>query len=432
MKVFLTALGCRLNQAEADRFAEQFTNAGYGLTSTADDADLAIIHTCTVTHVADKKSRQVIRQTKRANPNALVMVSGCYAETSPGEVAGLPEVDLVVSQRDKARIVDLAADIGARPNPIATGLVPHPLPLPASRSRAFVKIQDGCNDFCTYCIIPYSRGRVQSEPTEAIIEDIKRKMARGATEVVLTGVSIGAYGHDRGPKRATTSLPKLVEAILTRTEVQRLRISSLEPHDFEPAMADFFADPRLCNHLHLCLQSGSDGVLRRMRRRYSTAEYAGLIDRLRAQAPSIGLTTDVIAGFPGETDGEFAETMAFIERIRFSGLHVFRYSPREGTRAANFPDQVPPEESHARAGALIALGGRLAHEFRSGQVGTQQSVLFESRTAVNGEHGYAGLTGNYLRTFVTSPLPLTGQVRPVRLTGEAGEICIGQLAEEAA
>jgi threonylcarbamoyladenosine tRNA methylthiotransferase MtaB len=432
MKVFLTALGCKLNQAEVDRFAEQFVDAGYAVVGEASRADLAIVHTCTVTHVADKKSRQAIRQAKRANPAARVMVSGCYAATAPGELAGLAEVDLVVGQRDSLRIVELAGSLGVVPEPFVDGLIPHPLPLARARTRAFVKIQDGCNDFCAYCIIPFSRGRVSSVPVDDIVADIQRKLARGYQEIVLTGVSIGAYGQDRGPKRATTSLPQLVGEILDRTAVQRLRITSLEPHDFDPALIPFFRDERVCPHLHLCLQSGSDATLKRMRRRYTTAEYAALAAALRAANPKLTLTTDVIVGFPGETDEEFAETYAFIERLGFADLHVFRYSPRAGTKAADFPDQVPDEVKKARSDALITLGERLAAGARASQVGCRVRVLFESPADLDGRPAWSGLAENYLRVIVPANQPLENQVLPINIERATATTLVGRLAKEAA
>lgn len=432
MKVFLTALGCKLNHAEVERFAEQFVEAGYAVVDDAQRADLTIVHSCTVTHVADKKSRQVIRQAKRANPATRVIVSGCYAETSPGELAGLAEVDLVVSQRDAPRIVELAGRLGVVPEPFVDGLVPHPLPLPRTRTRAFVKIQDGCNDFCSYCIIPFSRGRVRSVPVDDVIADIERKLARGYREIVLTGVSIGAYGQDHGPKRATTSLSLLIEAILDRTSVERLRISSLEPHDFDPALLPFFRDSRVCPHLHLCLQSGSDATLKRMRRRYDTAGYAALVAALREANPALQLTTDVIVGFPGETDEEFADTLAFVERIGFADLHVFRYSPRAGTKAAHFPDQVPEPVKKERSDVLIALGERLAAAARRAQQGRCYQVLFETHTTLDGQPAWSGLTENYFRTIVPAPTPLDGQIAPVIIERATSTTLVGRLAKEAA
>jgi threonylcarbamoyladenosine tRNA methylthiotransferase MtaB len=431
VKVFLTALGCKLNQAEVDRFAEQFLDAGYSLASDAAAADLALIHTCTVTQVADRKSRQVIRQVKRANPQARVLVSGCYAHTSPGALAGLAEVDLVVSQVDQARLVDLARSIGIEPEPLLDGQTPHPLPFPRTRTRAFVKIQDGCNDFCTYCIIPYARGRVRSVPVEEVIADITRKLARGFREIVLTGVSIGAYGQDHGPRRATTSLARLVEAVLRQTSVERLRLSSLEPHDFEPELIPFFREERLCPHLHLCLQSGSDSVLRRMRRRYDTTAYAALVAALRAANPKMSITTDVIVGFPGETDEEFAETLAFVEQMGFASLHVFRYSPRPGTRAATFPDQVPEPVKRARSEALLALGERLAQATRARLVGERCYVLFETPTQLAGTPAWLGLTEHYHRTVVPATLPLEGRIAPVMIEGVGEDGVVGRLAGEA-
>ncbi|MCS6800935.1 MAG: tRNA (N(6)-L-threonylcarbamoyladenosine(37)-C(2))-methylthiotransferase MtaB [Chloroflexota bacterium] len=432
MKVFLTALGCKLNQAEVDRFAEQFVDAGYAVVEEARHADLAIVHSCTVTHVADKKSRQAIRQAKRANPAARVIVSGCYAETAAGELAGLPEVDLVVSQRETPRLIELASALGVVPEPLRDGSVPHPFPLPRTRTRAFVKIQDGCNDFCAYCIIPYSRGRVRSVPVDAVIADIERKLERGYREIVLTGVSIGAYGHDQGPKRATTSLSQLIGEILDRTKVERLRITSLEPHDFDPQLLPYFRDERVCPHLHLCLQSGSDATLRRMRRRYDTAEYAAVAAALRAANPRMQLTTDVIVGFPGETDEEFAETLAFVERLGFAALHVFRYSPRAGTRAASFPNQVPEPVKKARSETLMALGERLAAAARAAQPGQRARVLFEEAARLNGQPAWVGLTEQYFRTIVPAREPLDGQIRSVVITGATSTLLVGCLAKEIA
>lgn len=413
MKVFLTTLGCKLNFAEVDQFSEQFVNAGYGLSDTAAGADVQIVHTCTVTGMADKKSRQIIRKAKRDNPQALLMVSGCYAETSPGVLNGLPEVDLVVGQRQKANIVQLAESIGAAPNPYEDGVMPHPLPLVPLRTRAFIKIMDGCNDFCAYCIIPHSRGRVASVAADDIVAEVQNKLSKGHKEIVLTGVSIGAYGEDRGPKRSTTNLVQLIHRILDETDVQRLRITSLEPHDFDPALCELFRDPRICPHLHLCLQSGSNGVLKRMRRRYDTAEFASIVDGLRAVNPGISITTDVIVGFPCETDAEFDEACAFIEKVRFADLHVFRYSAREGTRAAAFEGQIDDDTKKARSERLIALGSTLAGRYLANQVGEKRNVLFETREEKNGITYWQGLSENYVRMYVRSDANLHSTVRPV-------------------
>lgn len=438
-KVFLDFVGCRLNEAEIEHMARQFAARGDAITHDPAQADLVILNTCAVTNEAARKSRQMIRQAGRASPAARIVATGCYAELDGEGVAGLPGVARVIGNRDKDRLASLIAEDGGAEyerEPIAREALP---PGTLGHTRAFLKAQDGCDNRCTFCITTLLRGPGRSRPLEEIVEEAGLLAAMGTLEIVLTGVHLGSYGRDGTPPspRPFGSIPsptkeggekeglaRLVRALLERTDVPRLRLSSLEPWDLTPGFFDLWQDGRLCPHLHLPLQSGCDAALRRMARRTTQVSFAALVEAARARIPDLALTTDIMVGFPGETDAEFAESLRFVEQIGFARLHVFPYSPRPGTAAAAMPGQVPDEVKKARRAEMQALSDRLERAFQQQQVGRTADVLWESaRAATPQGFVWAGYTGNYVRVVTTSPRLLANTITPTRLTGvEAGKV----------
>lgn len=419
MKVYFVTLGCKLNQSETERLAREFARAGHQVVLSPREADLCVVNSCAVTRAAARRSRQVARRARRANPRIVTVLTGCYAEVAPEAASGIEGVALVVGNRDKERLLEILADRGYG----AESPVPYPSPL--FHTRAFVKIQDGCNMGCAFCIIPLARGRERSRPSSEIIAEIRDLVAAGHKEIVLTGVQLSAYGRDgaAGPK---ASLRDLVARILDQTGVARLRLSSLAPWTLNPSLLALWGDPRLCRHLHLSLQSGSDAVLRRMRRPYTTARYAGAVEMARGMIPDLAITSDVIVGFPGETEAEFQEGLRFVERMAFARLHVFRYSPRPGTKAASMPHQVPHDVKQARSQAMIELGRRSAERFRRQFLGRRLDVLWETR---EGDR-WTGFTDNYIRVTTESSLDLSNTITPVELMGLTEEGMWGRVAAE--
>lgn len=426
MRVYLDSLGCKLNQSEIEALAHGFVQAGHRLVQASGDADLCVVNTCTVTHVADRKSRQLIRRLRRANPTAHLIVTGCYAEMSPQELTAIEGVDLIVDNEDKEHLVELAEGLGwegSDSRALALDLKPETsnFELQMGRTRAFVKIQDGCNNRCAYCIVSLARGGERSRPRQEILAEIEALVAAGYKEVVLTGVHVGGYGRDLG-----TGLGQLVEDILAETAVARpsaprLRLSSIEPWDLEPSLLRLWENPRLCRHLHLPLQSGCDATLRRMRRRYTTSQYADLVATMRRQVPDLAVTTDVIVGLPGETAEEFAASLSFVEKMEFARLHVFKYSPRPGTAAAEMPHQVPYAEKKRRSEAMLELARESSQRFHRRFLGQKMEVLWETRCKDNkherGLPPWSGLTDNYIRVMAHSELDLTNTITSTKLAG---------------
>lgn len=388
MQVFLHALGCRLNEAELESWARDFQARGLGVTPHAGEADLVVVNTCAVTAEAVRKSRQTLRRARRRNPGARLVVSGCAAS-----LGAVPEgVDLLVPNTAKDRLADIVAEALALP---AGAPIPSTAAEPLfarGRSRAFVKVQDGCRHRCSFCIVTVARGAERSRPVAEIVTEVCALAAAGVQEAVLTGVHIGGYGSDIG-----SSLETLVATVLADTDLPRLRLGSLEPWDLGPGLLRLLENPRFQPHLHLPLQSGSDAVLRRMARRCRTADYARLLEDARAAAPDLAVSTDVIAGFPGESEADFAATLAFCEGMGFSRLHAFPYSPREGTGAARMPDQVPAPERRRRVQALQALDSRLRRRALQDAVGTTAAVLWERAEDLGETRRLVGYTPSYLR-----------------------------------
>jgi threonylcarbamoyladenosine tRNA methylthiotransferase MtaB len=425
MKIFLDTIGCRLNQAEIEILARQFRLAGHEIVPRAAEADLAVVNTCTVTSQAAADSRSKIRQAGRQGVERIV-ATGCWATLEPAQAAGLSGVERIVPNQHKD---SLAADLLGLPQEFfdLEPLARQPLPGLHRRTRAFLKVQDGCDNACTFCITTLARGAGRSRPAAAVLTDVRAALDGGVQEVVLTGVHLGSWGQDLpGGLR----LRVLVHSLLTQTDLPRLRLSSLEPWDLDAGFFRLWQDPRLCPHLHLPLQSGSASVLRRMLRKTTPGEFAGLVAAARERIPDLAVTTDIIAGFPGESEAEFAETLAFVREMDFAGGHVFTYSARPGTAAARMQGQLRGEISKRRSAELRLLLAESAAAFRRKFIGRSLPVLWESSDQLS-DAGWRmeGLTGNYLRVRASSAQPRWNQVDPVQLTGEAGEELEGRILD---
>ncbi|MBI4299636.1 MAG: tRNA (N(6)-L-threonylcarbamoyladenosine(37)-C(2))-methylthiotransferase MtaB [Chloroflexi bacterium] len=415
--VALETLGCRLNQAESEDLARRFRAQGYRVVEPDASADIYVLNTCTVTHVADQKARHLISATRRRNPDALLVVTGCFAERVAPHLEGS---SLVVGNADKERIVPLVMERWpVVPN--GNGNVedgPH-------RTRGAIKIQEGCDDVCSYCVVPRTRGRERSVPADEVVAQVRRCAAEGYREVVLTGTQPGYYGRDR-EGHADADLSSLVRRILDETGIWRLRLSSLQPQNVTPELLALFADRRLCRHLHMPLQSGSDAVLQHMRRRYTVADYRRAVETARAAIPDLSITTDVIVGFPGETDAEFEESIGFCEALSFAAMHVFPCSRRPGTAAARLAEQVPRQVKKERSERMIEAAREMACRFRQGFLGRTLEVLWEAREPAG---AWSGLTDNYIRVFAATERLLANRLLPAHMVaaGERGLWCEPEL-----
>lgn len=396
VKVRLESIGCRLNIGEVEALGRQLAARGHRIVPPGVPADLVVFNTCTVTAMASRKSRHVLAQLKRANPQAAIVVTGCYAELEPEKVRGLG-IDLVVGNQDKDHLAEILAQRGllAEAEPETEAEASAVLaPREAGRTRAFLKVQDGCDNRCTFCVVTLARGAGRSRLAHAVAEEVRELLAAGYREIVLSGVHLGSWGRDLEPRQ---TLPELVRHLLEHTPVERLRLSSVEPWDLGPEFFEVLANPRVQPHLHLPLQSGSNAVLARMARRTTRAEFAALVAAARRAVPDIAISTDVIVGFPGESEAEFAESLELVERLAFSHLHVFRFSPRSGTRAATLPGQIPGPVAAERSRRMLELGDRLEHAFRSRLVGRTLDVLWEQSEAHGEGRRWSGLTGAAVR-----------------------------------
>lgn len=421
MKVFLDMVGCRLNQAEIEQMSRQFRAQGHEIIGAAAEADLVVINTCAVTNEAAADSRQKIRQAARAGARE-VIPTGCWTSLTPSEALALPGVRRVVTNDRKDFLV---ADALGLPDETfdREPLAREVLPGLRQRTRAFIKVQDGCDNRCTFCITTVARGNSRSRPAAEVIADIQSALAGGAQEIVLTGVHLGAWGQDFG-----THLRDLVRLILTETDTPRLRLSSLEPWDLD---ADFFAlwaDTRLMPHLHLPLQSGSAATLKRMLRKTTPDSFRALVAAARQVIPDVAITTDIITGFPGETDDEFAETLDFVCEIGFAGGHVFTYSARPGTPAARMKNHVPHDIRKRRNAVLRNAFAEMGEHYRMGFIGQTLPVLWEAASERT-EDGWRmeGLTGNYIRVSATAPEPRWNRMDTVYLTGLNSEGMMGEI-----
>lgn len=404
--------GCKLNQADTLVLAREFVQAGLVQVREDEPSDVYVVNSCTVTHVADRKARQSLRAARRRNPNATIVATGCYAQRSPKQLRCMDEIDLVFGNVDKVRLVQQVIEWrGSAAVPCAVGDDSEYVMPQVGRTRAMVKIQEGCNQICAYCIVPKVRGRERSIPTEDLVGEIGRLVAAGYKEVVLTGTQLGSYGFDL----ADESLTSLVASILSQTEVQRLRVSSLQPKEVTDDLLALWDDERLCPHFHMPLQSGSDPILTRMRRRYTADEYRTTVERISKRIPHAGVTADVIVGFPGETDADFEATYSLCERIGFADIHAFPYSIRPGTSAAYFESQVSPQVKKERMDSLLELAKQQSKQFRQGRLGEVRPVLWESQDVHKGNLYWTGLTDNYIRVRTQSERNLLNSITLAKL-----------------
>jgi len=417
MKVFLHSIGCRLNQSEIETMARQLLMAGHEIVIDSTAADKVIINTCAVTAAATRDTRNFTRRVHRQNGAAEIILTGCHATIAPQEVGRLQGVGQVIANEDKQQLVQLAVDPLAQiPIFDQEPMTREYLAGTKGRTRAFVKVQDGCDNKCTFCITTIARGPGRSRPLGDVVAEIQALALAGYQEAVLTGVHLGGFGHDLGYRTSQNGLADLVTLILEQTEIPRLRLSSLEPWDIPTDFFRLWENRRLLPHLHMPLQSGSDNVLRRMARRTSRSSYRELVDEARARIPQLNLSTDIIVGFPGETEADFEQSMEFVRQIGFSRLHVFSYSKRPGTAAAKMLCHLPKEVKKERSRRMIELGNQLSLAFHRCFEGNTCDVLWENSVGAD-QNGlrWLGYTDNYIRVAANGPADLFNQVTPVRL-----------------
>jgi len=422
----LATLGCKTNQFESAALEEQLVAAGWTILPFDAGAELVVVNTCTVTAATDSQSRNLIRRARRLNPDCRVVVTGCYAQIDPAALRALPGVALVLGNAEKQDLLRLLGEEGGELVHVSDlrqvgGSVPT-LTSFAERSRAFVQIQNGCNAFCSYCIIPFARGPSRSVPPDLVLEQVQQLVASGYPEVILTGIHIGGYGLDLEP---STNLTALIKLLLANSAIHRLRLGSIEPTEISEELIELLAtSPILCPHLHIPLQAGDDAVLARMNRHYDTAFFRTLIAALTARIPDLAIGLDLITAFPGESDDEFANTLALIESLPVTHLHVFPYSKRTGTLAATMADQVSPEVSKERAAQLRNLGSVKLAAFTRNFIGRELEVVVEG----GGKGGVLrGISGNYLAIRFSGEANLVGQAVTVRLLGVDGQGAHGVL-----
>ncbi len=425
-KVGLLALGCKVNQYETDAYAAMFKSAGFEIASFDDICDVYIINTCSVTNLGDRKSRQMIRRAKAKNRDAVVVATGCYAQVSYEDVKAMEEVDLCIGTAMRSKIVELTKavmegkDIDAYVD-IMKERDYEELEAESvtERTRAYIKIEEGCDNFCSYCIIPYARGPVRSRKYESIVKEAKRLAGIGYKEVVLTGISVTFYGKDTKEKE----LIDVIEGVCAVEGIERVRMSSIDPRAFTDDFIERLKrQEKVCDHFHISLQSGSAAVLKAMNRKYTPEEYLDTLARIRAAMPDAAITTDIIEGFPSETEENFEETKEFVKKAGFSKIHVFPYSERKGT-AASMMKQLPMSVREERAGELGKLGEELRKKFEEKFIGREMEILFEKKKDGFNE----GLTKNYLRVFVSGDEELSGETRMVEITDYDGKRLYGKV-----
>lgn len=435
-KIAFYTLGCKVNQADTASMENLFLRSGHQLVSFDGEADVYIINTCVVTNTGQRKSRQTIHRAIRKNPNALIVVTGCYPQTAAEEVKAIAGVDMIIGNQDRAQIVQLVEERLAHRQTDTLDAV-HKLTASTAfeemaagditdKTRAFLKIQEGCNQFCTYCIIPYARGPLRSRSLESICTETQRLISAGFKEIVLIGIHLGCYGKENpdGP-----TLYDAVKTVLDVPGVQRLRLGSLESVEVEPRLLTLMQeDARFCRHLHLPLQSGCDKTLQAMNRPYTTAKFKTLLADIKTRVPDIAITTDVIVGFPGETEADFETTCKFAESCGFSKMHIFPFSARKGTPAEKFAGAVTEAVKKERADILGRIDETMHKAFLQAMVGQNAEVLFEQPA---GEDYFEGLTGNYQRVFVKSGgRNLGGEILPVKITAFDGEKLLGEIIKD--
>ncbi|PWJ70260.1 threonylcarbamoyladenosine tRNA methylthiotransferase MtaB [Ruminococcaceae bacterium R-25] len=434
MKVYFLTLGCRVNQYETDAARRLFLDNGHENADTPEEADVCIVNTCSVTGEADRKSSQMLRRMAKNNPNAVIVAMGCASELKNGDVAA----DIVIGTRDKNTVVSKVEEfLAARENKELNHITSHTRPevsktdtyhdfgtvLSPEGTRAFIKVEDGCNNFCTYCVIPYARGRVVSRSEESCIREAEYLVENGFKEIIVSGIHLCSYGKDQG--RDITALLDLLKKIDAIPGLERLRLGSLEPKSMTPEFISGLKELKyLCPHFHLSLQSGSDTVLRRMNRKYTTSEYEDRVKALRAEFPDMSLTTDIITGFPEETEAEFEETIEYAKKLKFAKIHVFPYSVREGTKAADMP-QIDMSIRKARAKRLIEVSSKLEAEFAASMIGKEAEILIEKIEDLDGRLTAEGYTANYIRAFldVSGRDLKRGDIIRGVVTGSENETC---------
>jgi len=432
--VAILTLGCKLNQADSQALARELLSHGCRIIQRPAPADAYVINTCSVTHVADRKSRHLVRLARRLSPNATVVLAGCYAESGGADLAERIGADMVMSNGDKASLAqELLRRLGNGNGCRAP--LPSTDPSAEARTRAFVKIQEGCNEVCSFCIVPRTRGRERSVPVERVVTEALARQAEGVQEVVLTGTQLGNYGCDLGVFDGPTPL---LASLLAQTTVPRLRLSSLQAQDVNESLLRLWDDRRLCRHFHLPLQSGSDRVLTAMRRRYSARQHLEAASFVRERVPDVAITTDVMVGFPGETENDFQDTYRLCQEAGFAAIHVFPYSRRPGTAAALMPEQVPPAVKRHRLERMLALARASADAFRARFQGRTMTVLWEEARRRRGARTlWQGLTDNYLRVYTDAENPaadpprqdLTNLLLPARLGRAAADGLWGELLD---
>ena len=419
-------LGCKVNAYDTQAMLELFQNKGYQVVDFTEKAGVYLINTCTVTNLGDKKSRQLIRRAVSQNPEAVVVAAGCYAQVAPDELSGIEGVNLVIGTKDRNKIVELVESYEGespvcRVYDIQSEKIFEPLNINRlrDRTRAFVKIQEGCENFCSYCIVPYARGPVRSRPLADIINEVRTLAAHGFQEIVLAGIQVSSYGKDL--KR--TDLLDVIEQAHLQEGIRRIRLSSVEPGLFTPDfMSSLSKLPKICDHFHLSLQSGCDRTLKRMNRRYTASEYADTVRELRRLYPGVSLTTDVIVGFPGESENDFLESYSFIKDMALSKLHVFPYSRKKGTKASAMPEQISPEIKKDRLNRMLALDKELSARYLERFIGRELDLLFETRSRTG---YYEGHTTNYCKVSCESEEDLRGRVVPVKILSLNENLLIG-------
>jgi threonylcarbamoyladenosine tRNA methylthiotransferase MtaB len=429
MKVHLHSIGCRLNQSEIETMGRQLLAAGHEIVAEAETADTVIINTCAVTREAARDARSQTRRIHRHNPAAEIMLTGCYATIAPHELAQVKGAGRVIANKDKAQLVQMIDPQVRIDLPVfdQEPVLREFLAGTAGHTRAFIKVQDGCNNRCTFCVTTVARGEGQSRHWGDIVAEIQALAAAGYQEAVLTGVHLGSYGHDFDNK---AGLRDLVQAILAHTDMPRLRLSSLEPWDIAPDFFSLWQDSRLLPHLHMPLQSGCDRTLRRMARRTNQASFRELVTAARTHIPDLNLSTDIITGFPGETEADFAESLDYVREMAFARLHVFTYSQRPGTAAAKMPDQLPNALKKERTRQMIELGNAMSEAFHAGFVGTEREVLWE--TAVGADNNglrWVGYSDNYIRVTASGSADLFNCVTPTQLQEARVDGMVGKIEE---
>lgn len=422
-KAALHNLGCKVNAYETEAMQHLLEEAGYEIVPFTQKADVYVINTCSVTNMADRKSRQMLHKAKKNNPDSIVVAAGCYVQTSEKEVLNDLSVDIVIGNDRKHDLVrlleeysldsvnDTVDDINDGKHDFEELFIDQT----KEHTRAFIKVQDGCNQFCSYCIIPYARGRVRSRRFENVIAEVERLAANGFKEVVLTGIHLSSYGVDF---EEATGLLELIQAVNAVKGIERIRLGSLEPKIVTEHFARELSKlDKICPHFHLSLQSGCDATLKRMNRKYTTKEYERGCELLRKYFVHPAITTDVIVGFPGETEEEFAQTKAYLERIHFYEMHIFKYSKRKGTRAAVMPDQIDEQIKAARSEKLIALGHDMSKEFRKFYIGKNEEVLFEEKAVIGDKEYFVGYTKEYVKVAKKTDENLENQIVSGRISG---------------